>query len=60
MPFFAAQTLLTLHPRADLGLARAARLPILRRLIERAAALGAVPRRCRDLLPPVLTPGARP
>ncbi|MDT8333192.1 polysaccharide deacetylase family protein [Roseomonas gilardii] len=42
---------LTLHPRADLGLARAARLPILRRLIERAAALGATPRRCRDILP---------
>ncbi|MBP0495914.1 polysaccharide deacetylase family protein [Pararoseomonas indoligenes] len=47
----AGYALLTLHPRADLGLARAARLPILRRLVERAAALGATPRRCRDVLP---------
>ena len=40
---------LTLHPRADLGLARAARLPVLRRLLDRAAALGARPMRCCDL-----------
>jgi len=42
---------LTLHPRADLGLARTARLPILRRLLDRAAKLGAAPRPCRALLP---------
>jgi peptidoglycan-N-acetylglucosamine deacetylase len=41
---------LTLHPRADIGLARAARLPILHRLIARARAAGAEPRRCRDLI----------
>jgi peptidoglycan/xylan/chitin deacetylase (PgdA/CDA1 family) len=41
---------LTLHPRGDLGLVRAARLSVLRRLLERAAALGATPRRCCDLI----------
>ncbi|MBI0435876.1 polysaccharide deacetylase family protein [Roseomonas sp. KE0001] len=41
---------LTLHPRGDLGLVRAARLPVLHRLLDRAAALGATPRRCCDLL----------
>lgn len=41
---------LTLHPRADLGLARTARLPILERLLARAARLGAEPCRARDLL----------
>jgi peptidoglycan/xylan/chitin deacetylase (PgdA/CDA1 family) len=39
---------LTLHPRGDLGLSRAARLPILHRLIERARNAGLVTRRCRD------------
>jgi hypothetical protein len=40
---------LTLHPRADLGIARAARLPILARLLAMAARLGAEPRLARDV-----------
>ncbi|MBN8944303.1 MAG: polysaccharide deacetylase family protein [Rhizobiales bacterium] len=40
---------LTLHPRADIGLARASRLPILERLIARARDAGATLRHCRDL-----------
>ena len=47
----AGHAVLTLHPRADLGLARAARLPILHRLLERAEGLGAAVRRCRDVIP---------
>jgi peptidoglycan/xylan/chitin deacetylase (PgdA/CDA1 family) len=39
---------MTLHPRGDLGIARAARLPILHRLIGRARDAGLVTRRCRD------------
>lgn len=41
---------LTVHPRADIGLARASRLPILERLIARARDAGATLRRCRDLV----------
>ena len=42
---------LTLHPRADIGLAREARVPVLRRLLDRARRHhGAAIRRCRDLL----------
>lgn len=39
---------ITLHPRADKGLAREARIPILHRLIDRARRAGAEPMRCRD------------
>lgn len=39
---------LTLHPRADIGLARIARLPILHRLIDRARTAGLVTRLCRE------------
>jgi peptidoglycan/xylan/chitin deacetylase (PgdA/CDA1 family) len=39
---------LTLHPRGDLGIARAARLPILHRLIRRARDAGLVTRCCCD------------
>jgi len=41
---------LTLHPRADIGLARAARLPILYRLIARARAAGAATTLCREMI----------
>lgn len=41
---------LTVHPRADLGLVRASRLPVLHRLIARARAAGATLRLCRDML----------
>lgn len=41
---------LTVHPRADLGLVRASRLPVLHRLIDRARAAGATLRLCRDML----------
>lgn len=47
----AGHAVLTLHPRADLGLARAARLPILHRLLDRAEAMGARALRCRDVIP---------
>lgn len=39
---------LSLHPRADKGIARAARLPILRRLLARARRMGAEVLTCRD------------
>jgi peptidoglycan/xylan/chitin deacetylase (PgdA/CDA1 family) len=50
---------LTLHPRADIGLARTARLPILRRLLERARGAGLKPALCRDLAEAVKTRGSR-
>lgn len=40
---------LSLHPRADIGIARAARLPILDRLVAFAQRHGASPVLCRDL-----------
>lgn len=41
---------ITLHPRADIGLAREARIPVLLRLIDRARAVhGAEFRLCRDI-----------
>ncbi|MGV6873210.1 polysaccharide deacetylase family protein [Pseudochelatococcus sp. B33] len=39
---------LTLHPRADIGIARSSRLPILSRLVRRAHDAGLVARRCED------------
>lgn len=40
---------LTFHPRADIGVARTARLPIVGRMIERARATGLKPRTCAEL-----------
>jgi peptidoglycan/xylan/chitin deacetylase (PgdA/CDA1 family) len=39
---------LTFHPRADIGIGRAARLPILERLVRLAGTQGATPCLCRD------------
>lgn len=39
---------LTFHPRADIGIGRAARLPMLERLVRLAEKQGAVPSLCRD------------
>jgi peptidoglycan-N-acetylglucosamine deacetylase len=39
---------LTFHPRADIGIGRAARLPMLERLVRLAEGQGAVPSLCRD------------
>lgn len=47
---------LTLHPRGDKGVARAARIPLLTRLIERARALGAEVMTCRDIAALALRP----
>ena len=46
---------LTFHPRADIGIGRAARLPILGRLVERARRLGAEPILGRDLAASLLS-----
>lgn len=39
---------LTIHPRADIGIGRAARLPMLERLVRLAEKQGAAPGLCRD------------
>jgi len=39
---------LTVHPRADIGIGRAARLPMLERLVKLAAMQGVEPGLCRD------------
>lgn len=49
---------LTFHPRADIGVGRAARLPMLKRLADLAAEHGARPARCGELAERMLQEGA--
>ncbi|RDJ21447.1 polysaccharide deacetylase [Bosea caraganae] len=46
---------LTFHPRADIGIGRAARLPMLERLVRLAEKRGATPVLCRDAAEQTLT-----
>ncbi|WP_043236168.1 hypothetical protein [Bosea sp. LC85] len=48
---------LTFHPRADIGISRAARLPMVKRLADLAATHGARPARCGELAERMLQEG---